>query len=488
MTDAKPFNAAHSAFNDLLTNSIQKGHSLLSRNHINEDYDEADRKDLNPNVSQSFSGKKSRVGQSRYGESRFRPASKSPLKEYINSKIDTHIEKLKGSSVAGRQVEVKPQQDTQKSEYDNMMFESVVESNVNPYADEQVAQDAPKKNVNFKADNDTANKHQVIKISGNYDWDQKAPKRSAVDELSKSHERHRPALSKVSIHHHDSPTRASRVIDRTHHDVHDGEQIASSSLRKSQNLAGVEAEGHPEEDHWITASRSIDRLYEKHSELEQNRMRQCPATGDELARDRDDETSQSKSYRYAVETQYGTPSKRIDETFRLRALEDMSPAHVEAHETTVTNSNSQLVNRYHAMKQHGAKIARQTLKFSATRINPPRCLLDVLDALFSLIYGVYGKVEQDYFNAKEKKYFEYKVYFQSLDELTEVLSHLKLYVETQGLPVRNVMAADKALCRYNKTVKRIEAKPYLDTTEEIAKFVLFFLEYYNVLRVIHDLN
>lgn len=483
MTDARPFNASHSAFNDMLTNSIHQGQSLLNRHHINDDYDESGRKDLNPNVSQSFSGKKSKVGQERYGESRYRPASKSPLKDYINSKIDSHIEKLKGSSVAGKTVDDQTAQ-PEKSQYDNMMFESVVESNVNPYADEEPAQDEPKGNVNFRADHDSSANHQVIKISGNYDWDQKAPKRSQVDDLSRSHERHRPTLDKVSIHHHDSPTRASRVIDRTHHEVHQGEQLASSSLRKSQNLAGDAQEGHPDEDHWVSASRSIDRLHQKHSELEQSRIKQGAATADEIARAKAEEDStQNKSYRYATETQYSSPHKRLEDTLRLRALEDMSPAHVEAHETSVNQSNGQLVNRYHAMKQHGAKISRQTLKFAGTRINPPRCLLDALDALFSLIYGVYGKVEHDYFSAKEKKYFEFKVYFQSLDELSEVLNHLKLYVETQGLPIRNIMAADQALCRYNKTVKRIEAKPYLETTEEIAKFVLFFLEYYNILRV-----
>ena len=100
-----------------------------------------------------------------------------------------------------------------------------------------------------------------------------------------------------------------------------------------------------------------------------------------------------------------------------------------------------------------------------------------------LMYGVYGKVEHDYFANKDRKYFEYKVYFQNLEEVFDVLKHLKLYMETQGVPVRNILAADKALCRYNKTVKRIEAKTYIETTDELASFVLYFLEYYNILRV-----
>jgi hypothetical protein len=481
MQDSKVLTTSHSAFNDLLTHSIHKGQSLLSRNHITDDYDESGRKDLNG--SQQFSGKKS-TRESQL-QSKYRPPSKSPLKDYINSKIDSHIEKLRGSKV---QAESKPQAAFENieasAEHKDMLFESVVESNLNPFAVKDEA--APDHNVDFKAEVDKANHHQVIKISGNYDWNQNKYDNTlnrSRDDLSRSHERHRPALSKVTVDHHDSPKRSSQLIDRTEHEIHQGDDVAASSLRRSYKATEVAEEGHPDEDHWIKTSRTIDKLYQKHSDLEKTRISHGAATAEEIARAKEEDSSQNRSYRYAVETQHSSPHKFLQETLRLRSLEDMTPAHVEPNETSVNSSNSQLVNRYHALKQHHVKISKQSLKFAATRINPPRCLLDVLDALFSLIYGVYEKVEHDYFSAKEKKYFEYKAYFQNLDDLSDVLSHLKLYIETQGLPIRNILHADKALCRYNKTVKRVEAKPYLDTTDEIAKFVLFFLEYYNILRV-----
>jgi hypothetical protein len=491
MQSSKVLNTSHTAFNDLLTNSIQKGQSLLSRNHIVDDYDENVRKDIYG--SQQFSGKKS--ARENQLESRYRQPSKSPLKSYINSKIDTHIERLKGSKAP---VETKPHNGFEdiahSAEHKDILFESVVQSNENPFALKDDG--AADHNVEFKAQKDAEHQHQMIKISGNYDWNQNKYQEGqknenltrSRDELSRSHEKFRPTLSKVTIDHHDSPKRASQLIDRTEHDIHHGDDVAASSLRRSANRGEHTDDGHPDEDHWIKTSRTIDRLYQKHSDLEKTRISQGAATAEELARAKEEDVTQNRSYRYAVETQHGSPQKTLIETLRLRSLEDMSVAQVEPHETVVNTSNSQLVNRYHALKQQHIKISKQALKFSASRINPPRCLLDVLDALFSLIYGVYEKVEHDYFSAKEKKYYEYKAYFQNVEELTDVLAHLKLYIETQGLPIRNVIQADKALCRYNKTVKRVEAKPYLDTTEEISKFVLFFLEYYNILRVSSSLT
>lgn len=485
MQDSRAPNLSHSTFNEMLTYSIQKGQTLLSRNHIVDDYDESGRKDIYG--TQQFSGNNS-VRESQFNR-RSRPASKSPLKSYINSKIESHIDRLKGSKV---QTDARPAP-AESSEQQDILFESVVQSNDNPFAVKE--EGATDHSVPFKAEIDRAAQHQTIKISGNYDWNESKYNQSARDgltrsrdDLSRSHEKYRPALSKVTIDHHDSPKRASQLIDRTEHEVNYGDDVAVSSLGRSLTQAGQAGEGHKDEDEWVKTSRVIDNLYQKHSDLERTRIAQVAATTGELARAQEEDYTQNRSYRYAVENQRLSPSKALIQTLKLKSLEDMSPAQVEPHETVVNTSNSQLVNRYHALKQHKVKISKQSLKFAATRINPPRCLLDALDALFSLVYGVYDKVEHDFFSAKEKKYFEYKVYFQNIDDLFDVLSHLKLYVETQGLPVRNITQADKALVRYNKTVKRVEAKPYLDTTEEITKFVLFFLEYYNILRVELDLT
>lgn len=152
---------------------------------------------------------------------------------------------------------------------------------------------------------------------------------------------------------------------------------------------------------------------------------------------------------------------------------------------SVVNLNeSYLINQYHEMKARDATLKKSLLKFASNRINPPKFLVDVLDAFFSLLFGVYSRIENHYFTIQEKKYFLFKAYLQNIDELGDVTNHLKMYIETQGLPIRNITKADEALVRYNSSCKRTRALDYKEVTDQLAAFVQFHVEYYHILRVI----
>lgn len=64
-----------------------------------------------------------------------------------------------------------------------------------------------------------------------------------------------------------------------------------------------------------------------------------------------------------------------------------------------------------------------------------------------------------------------------------MISNFKLYLETQGIPARNIQEASTSLERYYRSVKLIETDNYIKNTNEIAKFIAYFIEYYNILKV-----
>ena len=145
--------------------------------------------------------------------------------------------------------------------------------------------------------------------------------------------------------------------------------------------------------------------------------------------------------------------------------------------------DTQALHQYHQLKTKEVILSKGLIKFALNRINPPRCLLDALEALFSLVYGLYQKMEPHFFNISEKKYFLFKSYLQYSEELLDITNHLKMYMETQGLPARNVQKADECLVRYKTTCKRAEAKEYRESTDQIVDFVRFHIEYYHILKV-----
>lgn len=196
-------------------------------------------------------------------------------------------------------------------------------------------------------------------------------------------------------------------------------------------------------------------------------------------------TTRTQPHNFGQTQQTDSDTTRIhNQTLQLKSLEESSPKKIHQQETLQgLNRNSYLVSRYHHLKQCKPRISAQTIKFASDRIEPPQCLLDILDALFSLVHGLFTPLEDTYFNELHRDYANYRKYLRHGDELTSVLANLKSTLENEGLPTRNFVMADKALCRYKKTVKRIEPRSYVDPCNEIYKYVYYFLEYFNLMRV-----
>ena len=173
----------------------------------------------------------------------------------------------------------------------------------------------------------------------------------------------------------------------------------------------------------------------------------------------------------------------VEDLKRTFVTETREQPIVRRGDTVIKTSDDEILNQYHQLKQADMSFDKNLLKFASSRLNPPRCLVDALDALFSLVYGVFDRTESHYFTIVEKKYFLFKSYLQYTDELYDVLSHLKIYMETQGLPQRNIAKADEALVRYFQTSKRPEARQLKDQTDKITDYVKQHIEYYHVLRV-----
>ncbi len=198
------------------------------------------------------------------------------------------------------------------------------------------------------------------------------------------------------------------------------------------------------------------------------------------ANKRQDLTSSTRTQNFLTESSI----RRYNETLQLKALDDSSPKKLSQYENLQgTSKNSYLVTRYQALKQQQPRIRKETLKFAYERIDPPLCLLDALDALFSLLVGVWDRLEPDYFNILHKKYQHYKTYLRNIDDLHFILKSLRSRLESEGLPSENILMADKALCRYKKSIKQLENRSYSEQTNEIYHFVYYFLEYFNLLRV-----
>lgn len=177
-------------------------------------------------------------------------------------------------------------------------------------------------------------------------------------------------------------------------------------------------------------------------------------------------------------------SQSVENLRKTTTLETREVPVVKPGDTIIEHlDESLLLNQYHDMKSREVHLTKANVKFALSRINPPRCLLDALEALFSLLYGLYDRIEPHFFNISEKKYFLYKAYLQHSAKLLDVTSHLKYYIETQGIPARNVQKADECLVRYQTTIKRVEARDYKTSTDQIADFVRFHIQYYHVLRV-----
>lgn len=180
---------------------------------------------------------------------------------------------------------------------------------------------------------------------------------------------------------------------------------------------------------------------------------------------------------------------RIEQVESLRRTTALEPRQKFDNSTVQPSRNSgeedtEPASKYHTLKhQSPPQLTKDLVQFLASRINPPQCVLELLDALISLVFGVFTRVEQHYFALGEKKYFLYKQYLSYSEELLDVTRHLKLYIETQGLPERNVSKAEAALGNYSKSKHRPEAKSYMTTVAPLVGFLEYHISYYRILKV-----
>lgn len=193
---------------------------------------------------------------------------------------------------------------------------------------------------------------------------------------------------------------------------------------------------------------------------------------------------ESKRHKSAVKPKASIQIQFVEKLRKTATMERRDVPIVAPGEKEVKQlDESKALARYHVLRNRPVQFPKALVKWSLNRVNPPRCLLDALEGLFSLIYGLYQRIEPHFFNISEKKYFLYKSYLQHVDDLLDVTDHLRMYMETQGLPARNTQKADECLVRYKTTSKRVEAKEYKEQTDQIVEFVRFHIEYYQVLKV-----
>jgi hypothetical protein len=178
----------------------------------------------------------------------------------------------------------------------------------------------------------------------------------------------------------------------------------------------------------------------------------------------------------------------VEHLRRTTTLEPRTTANLSAAKQTL-GSDLNPATQYHELKhQDPPKLTKELIQFLSTRLNPPNCMIDLLDSLVSLLFGIYSRIEQHYFALGEKKYFLYKQYLSSASELQDTTSHLKLYLETQGLPERNVCKAEAALARYYESSKRPEANSYLTHLSPLVTFLKYHITYHRVLAVVSNLK
>lgn len=149
---------------------------------------------------------------------------------------------------------------------------------------------------------------------------------------------------------------------------------------------------------WTNTHQTISNLSQRQDELEAARLEVSGkgispiVTPNTISRQKQNNIQTVKSHLNTRELEYAleTPIKGVD----FSGTTKLNRAPGEA--IPIVNSQN-LINRYHTLRQQEVSIKRNTLKFAENRINPPKCLLDVLDSLFSLLFGVYSRLDANYF-------------------------------------------------------------------------------------------
>lgn len=180
------------------------------------------------------------------------------------------------------------------------------------------------------------------------------------------------------------------------------------SLQQTQgngSLGGTQRDadfGDEREDDWTKTNRDIDSLYSKQKELVNLRK---TANGPDLDHVEPEYTNATINRMKMQETQAIAAALNnrelgyaIETPLRSNIRYDRDKLHITPGETTLNINDDTLINRYHTMKQQEPAIKINTLKFAGNRINPPRCLLDVLDSLFSLVFGIFNRIDDNYFS------------------------------------------------------------------------------------------
>lgn len=190
----------------------------------------------------------------------------------------------------------------------------------------------------------------------------------------------------------------------------DGVPLNTIELNQTTGTAGLSGTeehgynaslgGFTNEDPWSKTSKTISDLYERQSQLSQLRK---SVTGPDLDFEPPEHTEATlakKSFKetQAIEASLANRDKFFahDTPLAAELRYDQEPVTVHPGETTITVNNDTIINRYHTLKQKEPVIQLSTLEFAAKKINPPRCLLDVLDAFFELIFGVFERQDANY--------------------------------------------------------------------------------------------
>ena len=311
-----------------------------------------------------------------------------------------------------------------------------------------------------------------------------APTQNAGEDLIASY---RNSANPYSL---DSETYARQQEDHHYHEEHyhdDNERLGDEPLAEDHSFGDIgQAVYKPEEDEAKIDERIIEP--QEHHDHHHHADHDCQEEHQHVHKQSEEHSHTQTQKSHALKLTETCADEDFprshNQTLNLKSLEEASPKKIHRGETLVgVNRNSYLTSRYHALRQHAPKIRRETIRFVAERIEPPQCLLDILDALFSLVHGMFTPLEQDYFNNLHKKYHHFKHYLKHSDELITLLGDLKQILERDGLPTKNLLMADKALCRYKKSVKHLEFRNYAEMTNEIYRYVYYFLEYFNIMRV-----
>jgi len=87
----------------------------------------------------------------------------------------------------------------------------------------------------------------------------------------------------------------------------------------------------------------------------------------------------------------------ISTSLRSQLRYDSEQIEFKEGESTVDINPETLLNRYHELRQSSPALDQKTLQFLTSRLNPPRCVVEVLDSLCCLLYGIFNPIEHNYF-------------------------------------------------------------------------------------------